>query len=75
MNSYFAKELSDSGDIVRVHCFSAKEFPESNANFVEITEDEYNAIKAEWLANIPEPDPDEISDSEALGIILGGKVE
>jgi hypothetical protein len=26
---------------------------------------------AEWAANIPEPDPDEISDSEALAIILG----
>ena len=39
---------------------------------VEITKDEYDELLAE-LTSKPEPEPaDEISDSEALSIILGG---
>lgn len=42
---------------------------------VEVTPEEYESQKAEFWANyVPtEPDPDpELSDSEALAIILGG---
>lgn len=40
---------------------------------IEITEEEYNTLLAEMVAaNQPEePEPDEISDEEALNIILG----
>ena len=44
---------------------------------IEITEEEYNTLLAEIeAANQPEEsDPDEISDEEALNIILGGVSE
>lgn len=70
MNRYFAKEINENGEIICLHDFTAKSFP-ADRSFVEITEEEYNAIMEEWAANVPEVDPDEISDSEALAIILG----
>ena len=44
---------------------------------VEITEEEYAELYAEWQASIPEPTPidpseEEVDASEALSILLGG---
>ena len=70
MKKYLAKQIDENGEIVCLHEFYAKSFP-ADQSFVEITEEEYNAISEEWAANVPAVDPDEISDSEALAIILG----
>lgn len=74
MNRYFAKEINENGEIICLHTFAANSFP-SDPAFAEITEEEYNAILAEWAANVPEVDPEEISDSEALRIITEGVTE
>ena len=70
MNHFFAKEIDENGEIVCLHEFTAKSFPESSL-FLEIGEEEYNALLGELAEYIPPSDPDEISDSEALAIILG----
>lgn len=67
MIMYYGKKIDENGKIIYLHEFEAESFP-ADRFFVEISEEEYNAILEEW-ANIP--DPDEISDSEALSIILG----
>lgn len=73
MNTYYAKQIDENGDIVALHRFGGDEFP-LNPYFIEITESEYNALLEEMTP--PEPQPtDEISDSEALAIMLGEVTE
>lgn len=69
MAKYYAKEIIETGEVVTLHKFSSDAFP-TNPYFVEITEEKYNTLLAEMTPTEPEP-TDEISDSEALGIILG----
>lgn len=42
-----------------------------DSDMVIITEEEYNTLLAELIAAQPVPDPNEITDSEALAIITG----
>jgi hypothetical protein len=42
-----------------------------DSDTIAITEEEYNAILADMQAEQPSPDPDRISDREALAIITG----
>lgn len=44
---------------------------EEGSDTIVITEEEYNAILAELEAARPAPDPERISDAEALAIITG----
>ena len=63
----------ENGGVVALHTMD-RPFEGNNA-FVPITEAEYAALLVEWEAAQPEPEPtDEISDSEALQIIVGGDV-
>lgn len=66
---YYAKQIDENGEIIALHTMD-RPFVESNG-FIPITEEEY----LELMENIPEPEPeptDQISDSEALAIIMGG---
>ena len=70
--TYYAKQM-ENGAVVALHTMD-RAFT-GNAAFVPITEAEYTALLADWEASQPEPEPtDEISDSEALQIIVGGDV-
>lgn len=42
-----------------------------NSDTIIITEEEYNALMEELKAEQPAPDPERISDREALAIITG----
>ena len=42
-----------------------------DSDTVIISEEEYNALLAEMQANAPAPDPEAITDAEALRIITG----
>lgn len=70
MNTYHAKQIDDSGEVVALHSFSSEVFP-TDPLFVEITEEEYNTLLEGMTPPAPLP-TDQISDSEALNIILGG---
>jgi len=67
----YAKEMQ--GDVViALYTYDFEPYFYEDSGMVIITEDEYNELKA-----ILEPDPvetDDISDSEALNIILGNEV-
>lgn len=65
------KQLDENGEVIALFVYYFE--PVLNDPYmVEITEEEYARIKAEITAE-PDPEPTyEISDSEALSIILGG---
>jgi hypothetical protein len=66
---YYAKQIDENGNIIALHTMD-RPFAHT-AEFVPITEEEY----LELMAEMPDPEPtDEISDSEALAIIMGGAV-
>ena len=68
--TYYAKQM-ENGAVVALHTMNR--LFTAGGEFVPITEAEYAALLAEWEASQPEPEPtDEISDSEALQIIVGG---
>ena len=76
--TYYAKQFGANGEITSLHSFTAVKFPEGNPRFVEMTEDEYIALREEWAANAPEEepiDPDEASAEEALDFFMNGVVE
>lgn len=76
--TYYAKQFGEDGEITSLHSFTAAKFPEGNPRFVEMTEDEYIALREEWASNTPEEepiDPDEVPAEEALDIIMNGVVE
>ena len=64
---YYAKEIDESGVLVALHTMD-RPFPEDAEGFVPITEAEYAALLEDLMAQ----ESDEISDSEALAIIMGG---
>lgn len=69
MKTLYFKRLNMSGEIESLMTYDYVPII-TDPLIVEITEDEYNALLAEIQA-ADAPDPDEISDAEALDIILG----
>lgn len=70
MDKIFAKQV-DNGTVIMLLTYDyTPEFGE-NSDTIIITEEEYNALMEELKAEQPAPDPDRISDSEALRIITG----
>ena len=67
----YAKQTQD-GNLIALLTYDFDPQFEEDSDTVIITKDEYTALLAELQANQPVPDPDEISDSEALAIITGG---
>lgn len=68
---YYAKQIDETGNIIALHTMD-RPFVQT-AEFVPITQAEYEAMLAELIEQ-PEEPTDEISDSEALAIITGGAV-
>ena len=67
----YYKRINDCGSIEMLFTYDFEPIL-SDPHMVEITAEEYARIEAEITAE-PELEPtDEISDSEALSIILGG---
>lgn len=66
----YAKQITDGAVTALLTYDYTPEFGE-DSDTVIITEDEYNALLAEMQANAPAPDPDAITDAEALRIITG----
>lgn len=68
----YYKQLGESGELITLLSYDF-EPTITNPLIVEITKEEYDELLAEIAAD-PDPEPtDEISDSEALNIILGGE--
>ena len=68
MTKYY-KQMHKDGQVIRVLTYNFQPHI-TDPLIIEITEEEYNALLAEIQA-ADAPDPDEISDDEALNIILG----
>lgn len=66
----YAKQIQ-GGEVIALLTYDFEPQFDADSDTVIITEDEYTALLAEMQANRPVPDPDEISDSEALAIIAG----
>lgn len=66
----YAKQIID-GKLTALLTYDYEAEFDEGSDTVPITEEEYNALLAEMMAARPAPDPDEISDSEALRIITG----
>ena len=66
----YAKQMKDGVLTALLTYNYTPAFGEDSNTFI-ITEEEYNELLAEIEADQPEPDPEEISDSEALRIITG----
>lgn len=66
----YAKQITDGKLTALLTYDYTPDFGE-DSDTVIITEEEYNTLLAEMQANQPTPDPDAISDSEALRIITG----
>lgn len=69
--TYYAKQIDGNGTLIALHTMD-RPFVQT-AEFVPITQAEYEALLAE-LIDQPEEPTDEIPDSEALAIITGGAV-
>ena len=69
--TYYAKQIDKTGAFVALHTMD-RPFLQT-AEFVPISQAEYEALLAELIEQ-PEEPTDEISDSEALAIITGGAV-
>lgn len=65
---YYAKQMDNSGDIIALHEFNSDSFPD-DTRFIRITQEEYNSLSEAYNPKLQPTD--QISDSEALGIILG----
>lgn len=70
MTKYY-KQLNENGEIFALLAYDF--VPNiTDPLFVEITAEEYEAISAEWRANMPEPEPSEIElKAQAYDIITG----
>lgn len=75
MNILYYKKIADDGSLCYLFTYDFQPTI-TDSLMVEITEEEYNTLLAEIEAeNQPEEiDSDEISDTEALDLILGGEV-
>lgn len=74
MERYYYKRVDAVGGLIGLFVYNDTRPHITNPLLVEITEAEYAALFEEIKASQEqvEIDPDEISDSEALDIILGG---
>ena len=68
----YAKQVENETVTMLLTYDYTPEFGEDSDTII-ITEEEYNALMEELKAAQPEPDPDRISDSEALKIIIEGE--
>ena len=68
----YAKQI-DGGRVVSILTYDYEPDFGDDPNTIIITEEEYNALMEEMIAALPKPDPDAISDSEALKIIIEGE--
>ena len=66
----YAKQMKD-GVLSALLTYDYTPVFSEDSDAVIITEEEYNELLAEIEADQPDPDPEEISDSEALRIITG----
>lgn len=66
----YAKQTQDGALVALLTYDFAPQFDE-DSDTVIITEEEYRTLLAEMQAAKPAPDPEEITDSEALAIITG----
>ncbi len=73
MSTTYYKQINECGEVQTIFSYYNFRPNITDPLIIEITEEEYNTLLAEIeAANQPEePDPDEISDAEALDIILG----
>lgn len=69
----YAKQISE-GKVVCLLTYDYEPVFDEESDTVIITEEEYNALWNEIIANRPKPDPNRISDRKALEIITGGEV-
>lgn len=69
--TYYAKQIDETGALVALHTMD-RPFVQT-AEFVPVSQAEYEALLAELIEQ-PEEPTDEIPDSEALAIITGGAV-
>lgn len=70
---YYYKNCNSDGKIVTLNTYS-KKLLKTIETMVEITEDEYQKLLEEMLANMETKPNDQISDSEALEIITGSVI-
>lgn len=68
----YAKQIKDGKLTALLTYDYTPEFGDDSDTII-INEEEYNALLAELKAAQPAPDPDTISDREALEIIMGGE--
>lgn len=70
---YYYKRVNENGKLLYLLTYNDSRPNITDSLVVEITQEEYERLSAEIeAANQPEEsDPDEISDTEALNIILG----
>ena len=66
----YAKQITDGILTALLTYDYTPDFGE-DSDTVIITEEEYNALLAEMQQNAPAPDPEAITDAEALRIITG----
>lgn len=66
----YAKQMKD-GEVIALLTYDFEPQFDDDSGVEIITAEEYNALLAEMQANQPAPDPEEISDAEALAIITG----
>ena len=66
----YAKQMQD-GALVALLTYDFEPQFDADSSVEIITEEEYTALLAELEASRPAPDPDEISEAEALRIIFG----
>lgn len=70
MNMTYAKQ-THNGEVIALLTYDFEPHFDADSDTVIITEDEYNGLFAEMQKDFPKPDPEQISDSEALRIITG----
>lgn len=77
---FYFKQLNDDNTLHSLLKYNSHCSVETNDSLIEITEEEYNTLLAEIEEKIrleaeQEAESDNISDSEALSIILGEEAE
>lgn len=69
---YYAKQIQND-EVTALLTYDFEPHFEEGSDTVLIAEEEYNALMEEFKAKEPEIDPERITDSQALDIILGGE--
>lgn len=66
----YAKQIHN-GEVIALLTYDFEPQFGEDSDTVIITEEEYNALLAEMQKDFQKPDPEQITDSEALRIITG----